>query len=87
MSINISRDKAYQSWVEGLKKRIQASQIKAAIKVNTELLLLYWHLGEEIILKQKESDWGDAVINQFSNDLTAAFPGMKGFSKRNLFWQ
>jgi hypothetical protein len=75
MSINISKDKAYQTWVEGLKKRIQASQIKAAIKVNTELLLLYWRLGEEIILNKR----GDAVINQLSNDLTAAFPGMKGF--------
>jgi predicted nuclease of restriction endonuclease-like (RecB) superfamily len=86
MSSNISKDKAYQAWFEELKTRIQASQIKAAIKVNTELLLLYWQLGEEIILKQKESDWGDAVINQLSNDLTAAFPGMKGFSKRNLFY-
>jgi hypothetical protein len=41
MSINISKDKAYQTWVEELKTRIQVSQIKAAIKVNAELLLLY----------------------------------------------
>jgi uncharacterized Zn finger protein len=79
MSINISKDEAYQTWFEELKTRIQGSQIKAAIKVTAELLLLYWQLGEEIILKQKESEWGDAVINQLSNDLTAAFPGMKGF--------
>jgi len=37
----ISKDKAYKSWLEDLKKRIQTSQIKAAIKVNSELLDLY----------------------------------------------
>ncbi len=82
----ISKDKAYKSWLEALKKRIQASQIKAAIKVNSELLNLYWQLGHEIILKQKEANWGDSIIDQLSKDLTAAFPGMKGFSKRNLFY-
>src|SRR3954452_12200600 len=86
MSTIISKDKAYKTWLEALKKRIQTAQIKAAIKVNSELLELYWQLGEEIISKQKESTWGDAIIEQLSIDLTAAFPGMKGFSKRNLFY-
>jgi predicted nuclease of restriction endonuclease-like (RecB) superfamily len=86
MSTIISKDKAYKTWLEALKKRIQTSQIKAAIRVNSELLELYWQLGEEIISKQKESTWGDAIIEQLSIDLTAAFPGMKGFSKRNLFY-
>lgn len=86
MSTIISKDKAYKTWLEELKKRIQTSQIKAAIKVNSELLELYWQLGEEIISMQKESAWGDAIIEQLSIDLSAAFPGMKGFSKRNLFY-
>ncbi|MDQ6813802.1 MAG: PDDEXK nuclease domain-containing protein [Bacteroidota bacterium] len=86
MSTILSKDKVYKEWLEALKKKIQSSQIKAAIKVNTELLNLYWQLGEEIIAKQKESNWGDAIIDQLSKDLTIAFPGMKGFSKRNLFY-
>lgn len=86
MSTIISKDKAYKTWLEELKKRIQTSQIKAAIKVNSELLELYWQLGEEIIAKQKESTWGEAIIEQLSIDLTAAFPGMKGFSRANLFF-
>ena len=86
MSTNISKDKVYKTWLEELKKRIQSSQIKAAIKVNSELLELYWQLGEEIITKQKESNWGEAIIEQLSKDLTAAFPGMKGFSRANLFF-
>jgi len=86
MATSISNDKTYKTWLEKLKERIQSSQIKAAIKVNSELLELYWQLGEEITLKQKESNWGDAIIEQLSKDLTASFPGMKGFSKRNLFY-
>jgi predicted nuclease of restriction endonuclease-like (RecB) superfamily len=86
MSTSISKDKAYKNWLEELKKRIQSSQIKAAIKVNSELMELYWQLGEEIISKQKESNWGEAIIEQLSKDLTAAFPGMKGFSRANLFF-
>ncbi len=69
-----------------LKNRIQVSQIKAAIRVNSELLDLYWQLGQEIIFKQKESNWGDAIIDQLSKYLTAAFPGMKGVSRANLLF-
>ena len=86
MSTSISKDKDYKKWLEELKNSIQASQIKAAIKVNSELLDLYWHLGEEIAAKQKDSNWGDSIIEQLSKDLTTAFPGMKGFSRANLFF-
>jgi predicted nuclease of restriction endonuclease-like (RecB) superfamily len=60
--------------------------IKAAIKVNTELLDLYWQLGKKIIAKQNESNWGDGIIEQLSKDLTAVFPGIRGFSRANLFF-
>jgi predicted nuclease of restriction endonuclease-like (RecB) superfamily len=72
----ISSDKNYKIWLQELKNRVQSSQIKAALKVNSELLNLYWHLGKEISEKQIASEWGDAVIEQLSKDLTAAFPGM-----------
>lgn len=47
---------------------------------------LYWELGHEIVLKQNESNWGDSIIDQLSKDLTNAFPGVKGFSRANLFF-
>ena len=34
----IKADNEYQQWLANLKKRIKQSQIKAAVKVNTELL-------------------------------------------------
>jgi predicted nuclease of restriction endonuclease-like (RecB) superfamily len=82
----ISGDKEYKTWLKDLKSRIQSSQLKAAVKVSQQLLELYWELGKEISERQQSSSWGDALIGQLSKDLTAAFPGMKGFSKRNLFY-
>jgi predicted nuclease of restriction endonuclease-like (RecB) superfamily len=62
------------------------AQIKAAIKVNYELLNLYWELGKEISEKQKKTNWGESLIDQLSKDLSKAFPGVKGFSRANLFF-
>jgi len=47
-----------------------------------ELLELYWELGREICEKQKTANRGDGLIGQLSKDLPAAFPGVKGFSRR-----
>jgi predicted nuclease of restriction endonuclease-like (RecB) superfamily len=74
----------YRSFIRDIKRRIQASQIKAAIAVNRELLNLYWDLAEQIVAKQQQSAWGDGFLLQMSNDLKAEFPEMKGFSLRNL---
>jgi predicted nuclease of restriction endonuclease-like (RecB) superfamily len=49
-------------------------------------LNLYWELGREICEKQEKANWGDALIDQLAKDLSAAFPGVKGFSRRNLFY-
>lgn len=74
----------YKDWLSELKGRIKHSQIKAAVKVNEELLRLYWSLGEDIVNKQLESSWGSGFFNQLSADLMREFPDMKGFSSRNL---
>jgi predicted nuclease of restriction endonuclease-like (RecB) superfamily len=57
-----------------------------AVTVNRQLLELYWDLGREICEKQKKAEWGDGLIDQLAKDLSAAFPGMKGFSRRNLLY-
>jgi len=84
--IDLNRTEHYQSWLAGLKDRIRVSQLKAAVRVNTELMLVYWQLGKGIVEKQQEAGWGDALIEQLSRDLSAAFPEMKGFSRTNLFY-
>ena len=74
----------YKSWIGELKQRIRQSQIKAAVKVNTELLQLYWGLGKDIVERQKAAQWGDGFLKQLSEDLMSEFSEMNGFSYRNI---
>jgi len=76
----------YKQFILDIKSKIQSSQIKAAIKVNVELLKLYWDIAEMIVEKQNNSSWGDSIIADISKDLKQEFPNMKGFSKRNIFY-
>lgn len=84
MSKPIKTDNSYKAWITELKQRIRLSQIKAAVKVNIEMLYLYWSIGEDIVNRNAEAVWGKSVINQLSQDLKDEFPHMKGFSPRNL---
>lgn len=54
--------------------------------MNRQLLELYWELGKEIYEKQKKAEWGDGLIDQLAKDLSREFPGMRGFSRANLFF-
>ena len=74
----------YKDWLQNLKRKIQQSQIKAAIQVNSELLRLYWQIGKDIVEKQTQAKWGDGFLQTLSADLCKEFPTMKGFSYRNL---
>lgn len=74
----------YRDWIAEIKARVQASQVKAAVAVNRELLELYWFLGEQILEKQSTAKWGDGFLKQMSEDLLSEFPDLKGFSHRNL---
>ena len=76
----------YKSWLADLKKRIRAAQQKAMLAVNKELVLLYWQIGHEILLRQERSGWGAKIVNQLSHDLKEAFPDMQGFSRTNLLY-
>ncbi len=77
-------DKEYKNWLIELKNKVREAQIRAAVKVNTELLKFYWELGAEIVEKQKSISWGEGFLKQLSKDLSVEFPDMKGFSHRNI---
>lgn len=86
MSKLIKTDNSYKAWITELKQRIRQSQIKAAVKVNVEMLHLYWSIGEDIVKRKAETVWGEGVVEQIAQDLRDEFPNMKGFSRRNLFY-
>ena len=74
----------YMEFLEGLKRRIREARVRSALSVNRELVLLYWHIGREILKRQKQEGWGTRVIDRLAQDLRREFPDMKGFSPRNL---
>lgn len=76
----------YDEFLRSLKGQIQHAQIKASLAVNRELVLLYWQIGREILIRQDEKGWGAKVIQQLSKDLQKEFPNMKGFSRTNLLY-
>jgi predicted nuclease of restriction endonuclease-like (RecB) superfamily len=74
----------YPALLTDLKRRIRESQLRASLSVNRELVLLYWQIGREILVRQTRERWGAKVIDRLAADLKQAFPEMKGFSPRNL---
>lgn len=84
-SQDVILDKEYIEWIHELKSRFRNSQIKAAVKVNSEQLLFNWQLGRDLVVRKAEEKWGTGIVNQVSLDLQAEFPEAKGFSARNLW--
>ena len=74
----------YKEFIQRIKQKAKQAQIKASIKVNTELLKFYWELGSEIIEKQKSTSWGSGFLKLISKDLIHEFPEVKGFSLSNI---
>lgn len=71
MASNLAIDKQYKDWLAELKHKVRNTQIKAALKVNAELLTLDRELGANIVEKQVNAKWGDGLIEQLSLDLSA----------------
>jgi predicted nuclease of restriction endonuclease-like (RecB) superfamily len=74
----------YAALLAGLKGRIAAARLKAALAVNSELILLYWQIGHDILRRQRDEGWGAKVVDRLAADLRRAFPEMTGLSARNL---
>jgi predicted nuclease of restriction endonuclease-like (RecB) superfamily len=75
---------AYEFFLGELKERIRTAQVKAALSVNRELILLYWTIGGDILSRQKTQGWGAKIIDRLAADLSQAFPEVTGFKARNL---
>jgi predicted nuclease of restriction endonuclease-like (RecB) superfamily len=74
----------YSKLLDHIKNDIQQSQLRAALAVNKELILLYWRIGRILADKIDREGWGSKIIDSLSHDLTRAFPDNSGFSIRNL---
>lgn len=75
----------YAAFLQEIKTRIHEAQYNALKSVNKQLIALYWDIGRQIVEKQKKEAWGDSIIETLAIDLRHDFPGIKGFSSRNLW--
>ena len=82
----INNDSEYCEWIHELKDRYRSSQIKAAVKVNSEMLLFNWQLGRDLVIRRAEEKWGKGIVEQVSRELQSEFSNAKGFSPRNLWF-
>ncbi|MBI6853139.1 DUF1016 family protein [Pseudomonas cichorii] len=53
--------------------------------VNSRLIELYWQVGAYISRKLEKAEWGDAVVSQLADHLAQTQPGLRGFTRSNLF--
>ena len=77
-------DADYKNWVKELSQRYRRSQIKAAVKVNNEVLKFYWELGRDIVGMDADNKYGSGFYKCLSNDLKEELPGVDGLSPSNL---
>ncbi len=84
MNIDITQQYEYKTWAEFIAGKIKRAQTNAVLKVNNELLTLYWEIGNSIIEKQKQNGWGSKIIELLAADLSIHFSSNSGFSVRNL---
>lgn len=85
---SISKDPSLDEYVETLadiKRQIQESQLKASLAVNKVLISLYWSIGKTLTEKQEVHGWGTNIIDKLGKDLQNTFPGIAGFSLRNIY--
>ena len=75
----------YNGVLESIVDKIQSAQTRALVAVNRELMEVYRLIGKTIYEQQQNSGWGESIVEQLAIDLQNSFPGMKGFSSRNLW--
>jgi Uncharacterized conserved protein len=82
--LEIMRNSHFKEWIIDIKKRIKASQIKAAVQVNSEMLHLYWDIGKDIERNKLEAKWGSNFYESASKALKLEIPELRGLSVTNL---
>ena len=79
-------DDDYLIWVKEISSRYRKGQIKAAVKVNQEMLRFYWELGRDIVERNAENKYGSRFFTTLSKDLKSILGNVSGLSERNLLY-
>ena len=77
----LCNDASYMETLERVKREISGARSRAVLAVNSEVVCMYWRIGKLI---DEHSEWGNRFIDSLSGDIRLTYPGIKGFSVRNL---
>lgn len=84
MSNLINIDNEYKNWITEISNRFRQTQLKAAVKTNSDMLRFYWSLGRDIVGLSEKNNYGSGFYKSISDDLKDIFPNIKSFSITNL---
>lgn len=84
--VAVGLDKEYYDWIAELSHRYRQSQIKAAVRVNDEMLKFYWSIGKDIAERQLENKYGSHFYENLSRDLSLALNKKTGFGPTSLWY-
>lgn len=68
-----------------IARLVAAARQQAVQTVNTLLVELYWQIGERISRRIAAAEWGDGVVDELARYLARTQPGLRGFTRANLF--
>lgn len=71
----------YKKWISSIALHFKSSQIKAASKVNQEMLKFYWFLGKEMSERYTGKKRNTSFYKKLSGDLSREIPGVRLFGK------
>lgn len=75
----------YTRALSAIRNRIREAHAQAMMVASKEMLKLYWHIGQSLSMQQEINGWGKATIEKFVDDIQKSFPGISGFSRRNIY--
>jgi predicted nuclease of restriction endonuclease-like (RecB) superfamily len=64
---------------------IKSAQERITRAINTEIIDLYWQIGEEVSKRVENAGWGKSVVEELANHITSNLGKMRGFSAQNIW--
>lgn len=85
MNTKITQNNNYRSTLKEIITTIKKSRYQMLKKVNKETVQLYWSIGKTVSIKTNQHRWGKSIVEKLAKDLQSEFPGVRGFSARNIW--
>ncbi|MFG2600363.1 YhcG family protein [Streptomyces sp. NPDC048462] len=76
----------FHEMIDDLKSLVRGAHVRAQLKVNTEMLQMYWEIVRTILERQREEKWGAKVVGRIATELRTEFPNQRGFSRSSLHY-